>query len=64
MIAKMSDGRSVELRVVSPTMGMRLDEVTFKLEDLYKLYQMKDGELKDWLGILMTRFAPQEKKHD
>jgi hypothetical protein len=32
--------------------------VTFDSEDLHKLLLMKDGELREYLGILTTRFGP------
>jgi len=39
-------------------MGYELNGVTFDSEDLHKLLLMKDGELREYLGILATRFRP------
>jgi hypothetical protein len=46
-------------------MGLHLERLTLKGQDLYQLLQMSDGELRETLSILYTRFAPfsQEIAH-
>ena len=39
-------------------MGLRVNGITFSGQDMYQLLQMKDGELREQLGVLYTRFAP------
>lgn len=39
-------------------MGLHVEGITFRGLDMYQLLQMKDGELRERLGVLYTRFAP------
>lgn len=39
-------------------MGLRVEAITFDGQDLLRLLQMKDGEIRDRLSVWYTRFAP------
>jgi len=56
--ALLTNGSIREVNVGGPTMGLGLRELTFSSDDLRKLLAMKDEELRDYLSILRTRFAP------
>lgn len=58
MILHLTNGLSTEKRLNSPTMGLHVEGITFRGLDMYQLLQMKDGELRERLGVLYTRFAP------
>jgi len=59
MRLNLSDEKTLERSVGYATMGLRLRAVTFNSEDLYKLLKMDDGQMRDWLSTLRTRFEPQ-----
>ena len=65
MILHLTNGLSTEKTLTSATMGLHLERLTLKGQDLYQLLQMSDGELRETLSILYTRFAPfsQEIAH-
>jgi hypothetical protein len=58
----LNDGTNRAVRVGARTIGLAITGVTFGSEDLYKLLQMKDGELREYLGVLSTRFRPPTKE--
>lgn len=39
-------------------MGLRVEAITFDGQDLLRLLQMKDGEIRDRLSVWYTRFGP------
>ena len=63
MILHLTDGKTLQKQLDSPTMGLRLEGITFRGQDMYQLLQMKDGELRERLGVLYTRFAPFSQEH-
>lgn len=42
------------------TYGYHLDSITLQLKDLYALRAMDDANLREYLGVLCTRFSPTE----
>ncbi len=60
MKAVLSNGETREIRISSPTMGLRVDSLVLKSSDLRKLLEMNDGQLREWLSVLTTRFGPEK----
>ena len=58
MILHLTNGLSTEKGLESPTMGLRLESLTFKGQDMYQLLQMSNEELRERLSVLYTRFGP------
>ena len=58
MKALLTNGSIREVSVGGPTMGLGMCALTFSSDDLRKLLAMEDVELRDYLSILITRFAP------
>ena len=62
MILHLTNGLSTEKSLTSPTMGFRLEGLTFKEQDMYQLLRMSNEELREQLSILHTRFMPSINK--
>lgn len=60
MKAVLSNGDTREIRISSPTMGLRVDSLVLNSSDLRKLLELNDGQLREWLSILTTRFGPEK----
>jgi len=60
MKAVLSNGETREIRISSPTMGLCVDSLMLKSSDLRKLLEMNDGQLREWLSVLTTRFGPEK----
>jgi hypothetical protein len=58
LILHLTSGSSTEKGLNSPTMGLRLESITFKGHDMHQLLQMSDEELRERLSVLYTRYAP------
>jgi hypothetical protein len=43
------------------TYGYHLDSITLYIEDLYALRGMDDAHLREYLGVLCTRFPPTQE---
>ena len=63
MILHLTSGRSVSAGLSAPTMGLGIAVVAFSAQDMHQLLQMSDGELRERLSILYTRFAPFSQEH-
>jgi hypothetical protein len=60
MKAVLSNGDTREIRISSPTMGLRFDSLVLNSSDMRKLLELNDGQLREWLSVLTTRFGPEE----
>jgi hypothetical protein len=60
MKAVLSNGDTREICISSPTMGLRVDSLVLNSSDLRKLLELNDGQLREWLSILTTRFGPEK----
>jgi hypothetical protein len=58
--AVLSNGETREIPISSSTMGLRVDSLVIKSSDLRKLLEMNDGQLREWLSVLTTRFGPEK----
>ena len=58
----LTNDKSRTVQVGSPTYGYRVDRITLDFNDMRNLLGMKDGELREYLGILHTRFAPPQEQ--
>lgn len=56
----LDNGEKRTVRVIGSTYGFRVTGVTLDFGDVCNLLNMKDGELRDYLGVLFTRFAPPD----
>jgi hypothetical protein len=52
-----SNGNTREIGVGGPTMGLNIDVAIIDVDDVYKLLEMDDFRLRDWLSTLTTRFT-------
>jgi hypothetical protein len=59
MKAVLSSGGTREIPVGSATMGLCVDSVVLDSEDLRKMLELEDEQLRFWLTALRTRFGPQ-----
>ena len=57
-----TDDKEIESQLDSPTMGLRLDAVTFTGADFHEMLQWDAERLREYLGILYTRFEPWSDK--
>ena len=58
----MTNDKSRTVQVGGSTYGYRVDRITLDFKDMRNLLGMKDGELREYLGILYTRFAPSQEQ--
>ena len=54
----LNDGKNRSIQVGGPTMGYAINGFTLGEEDVRELLSWSDDKLRDWLGIMYTRFAP------
>lgn len=60
MLLNLTNGEQRKIPVGGATYGYHLDSITLRLKDLYDLCDMDDARLREYLGVLCTRFPPQE----
>jgi hypothetical protein len=63
LILHLTNGTTLQKPLDSATMGLRLDGITFKGQDMCQLLQMNNEELRERLSVLYTRFAPFSQEH-
>ena len=60
MVLNLTKGEQRKIPAGGATYGYLLDSITLRLKDLYDLLDMDDARLRWYLGVLCTRFPPQE----
>ena len=61
MLLNLTKGEQRYVPMGGATYGYHLDSITLRLKDLYGLLDMDDARLREYLGVLCTRFPPQEE---
>ena len=57
----LSNGKQHTVQVGSATYGYLVESITLNFKDVRNLLNMKDGELREYLGVLFTRYAPPQE---
>lgn len=60
MELQLSNGERRNIQAGGATYGYHVESITLNYRDIRNLLSMKDGELREYLGVLFTRFSPQE----
>jgi hypothetical protein len=58
MELQLTNGRQHTVQAGSATYGYHIESITLNYRDIRNLLSMKDGELREYLGVLFTRFPP------
>jgi hypothetical protein len=58
MELQLSNGERRTIQVGSPTLGYHVESITLNFRDIRNLLSMKENDLRDYLGVLFTRFPP------
>jgi hypothetical protein len=58
MELQLSNGERRTVQVGVSAYGYRAESITLDFRDMRNLLNMKDGELREYLGVLFTRFPP------
>ena len=54
----LNDGKNRSVQVSGASMGYAINGFTLGEEDMRELLSWDSDKLRDWLGIMATRFAP------
>lgn len=54
----LNNGKNRSISVSGPTMGYAINSFTLGEEDMRELLSWDGDKLRNWLGIMYTRFAP------
>jgi hypothetical protein len=54
----LSSGDTREIPAGGATIGYCVDRIEFTSNDLRKMLEMEDAQLRFWLATLITRFGP------
>jgi hypothetical protein len=61
MELQLSNGERRTVPAGGATYGYRVESITLNYNDIRNLLNMKDGDLRHYLGVLTTRFPPTQE---
>jgi hypothetical protein len=61
MELQLSNGERRTVQAGGATYGYHVESITLNFRDIRNLLNMKDGELREYLGVLFTRFPPPQE---
>jgi hypothetical protein len=61
MELQLSNGEKRTVHAGGPTYGYHVESITLNFRDMRNLLSMEDGELREYLGVLFTRFPPPQE---
>jgi len=61
MELQLTNGRQHTVQAGGATYGYHIESITLNYSDIRNLLNMKDGDLRHYLGVLTTRFPPTQE---